>query len=102
MSVNHESPPKGLKDSECDKETLTIQPPIPYVPPIKLHEKRDTKQIKVIFPNGINFQVPTFGQGNNEEYFIHVIAVKWLLEQKGTVQDIGKAFKAVSEVRKQL
>jgi hypothetical protein len=43
-----------------------------------------------------------FSQGNNEEYLIHVIAVKHLLEQKGTIQDIGKEFKAVLEVRNKL
>jgi hypothetical protein len=39
------------------------------------------------------------GQGNNKQYLIHVIAVKHLLEQKGTVQDAEKAFEAVSELR---
>jgi hypothetical protein len=43
-----------------------------------------------------------FGQGNNEEYIVHIIAVKRLLEQKGTVQDVGKAFQVVLEVRKQM
>jgi hypothetical protein len=33
---------------------------------------------------------------------VHIIAAKHLLEQKGTVQDVGKAFGAVVEVRKQL
>jgi hypothetical protein len=43
-----------------------------------------------------------FGLGNNEEYLVHLIAVKHLLEQKETVQDVGKAFQAVLELRKQL
>ncbi len=102
MSTTHKSISKGLKDSECKKGTLTVQPPILYIPPIDLHEKSDTKQIKVNLPNGTNFQMSAFGQGNNEEYLVHVIAVKHLLEQKGTVQDIGKAFQAVLEVRKQI
>jgi hypothetical protein len=42
------------------------------------------------------------GQGNNEEYLIHIIAIKCLLEQKETVQAIGKAFQAVVKVWKQL
>jgi hypothetical protein len=46
--------------------------------------------------------MPNFGQGNNKEYLVHVIAVKHLLEQKGTIQDIGKVFGTISEVRKQL
>jgi hypothetical protein len=43
-----------------------------------------------------------FGQENNEEYLVHVIAFKHLLEQMGTVQDVGKAFQLVIEVRKHL
>jgi hypothetical protein len=43
-----------------------------------------------------------FGQGNSEEYLVHVIIVKELLKQKGTVQDVMKAFKAISEVRRRL
>jgi hypothetical protein len=62
----------------------------------------DTKQIKVKLPDGTNFQMSAFSQGNNEEYLIHVIAINRLLEQKGIVQDIGKAFTVVFEVRKQM
>jgi hypothetical protein len=43
-----------------------------------------------------------FGQGNYGEYLVHIIAVKHFLEQKETVQDAGKAFQAILEVRKQL
>ncbi len=43
-----------------------------------------------------------FSQGNNEEYLVHIIIVKHLLEQKGTLHVIGKAFQVVVEVRKQL
>ncbi len=83
---------KGLKDLECKKGTLTIQPPILYVPSIDLHEKRDTKQIKVKLPDGANFQMSAFGQGDNKEYLVHIIAIKRLLEQKGIVKDDGKVF----------
>jgi hypothetical protein len=94
--------PKGLKDLECKKGTLTVQPPLSYVPPINLHEKRDTAQIKVKLPNGTNFQMSPFGQGNTEDYLVHVIAIKRLLEQKGTTQDVGKAFQVLVKMRKQL
>ncbi len=43
-----------------------------------------------------------FCQGNNEEYLVHVIAIKRLLEQKVTDQDVRKAFQVVVEVRKEL
>jgi hypothetical protein len=102
MSMTHKSLPKGLKNLECKKETLTVQPPIPYIPPIDLHKKQDTNIIKVKLPNGTNFQISAFGQGNNEEYLVHVIILKYLLEKKGAIQDIGKSFQVVVEVRRQL
>ncbi len=80
MSRTYKFLPEGLKDSECKMGVLTIRPPIPYVPPIDLHKKRDTKQIKVKLPDGTNFQMSAFGQGNNEEYLVHIIAIKHLLE----------------------
>jgi hypothetical protein len=61
MSMTHKSLPKVLKDLEYKKGMLTVQPPILYIPPINLHEKRDAKQIKVKFPNGTNFQMSAFG-----------------------------------------
>jgi hypothetical protein len=44
----------------------------------------------------------TFGQGNNTKYLVHVIAVKCLLEQKGTDQDGRKDFQVVVEDKKEL
>ena len=63
---------------------------------------RDTHQIMVKLPDRTNFQMSAFNQGNNEEYLVHIIIVKHLLEQKGTLHVIGKAFQVVVEVRKQL
>ena len=63
---------------------------------------RDTHQIMVKLPDRTNFQMSAFNQGNNEEYLVHIIIVKHLLEQKGTVQDIGEAVQVVLEVRKQM
>ncbi len=51
-----------------------------YVPPTDLHKKRDIEQIKVKLPDGTNFQMSAYGQGNNKEYLVHIIAVNHLLE----------------------
>jgi hypothetical protein len=75
MSSNLKSPSEGLKNTECKKGTLPIRPPISYVPPTDLYEKRETEQIKVELPNGTKLQMPTYCSGNNEEYLVHVIAV---------------------------
>jgi hypothetical protein len=52
--------------------------------------------------NGANFQMFAFGHGNNEENLVHIIAGKHLLEQQGTLKDVGKAFGVIVEVGKQL
>ncbi len=79
-----------------------VRPPILYVPPINLHEKQETKQIKVEFPDGTKFQMPTYGSGNNKEYLVHVIAVLRLVEQKGTAAEVKEAFAALVKVRKEM
>jgi hypothetical protein len=102
MSSNLKSPLEGLKNAECKKGMLPVRPPIPYVPPTDLHEKWETEQIKVKLPNGMNFQMPTYGSGNNKEYLVHVIIVLRLVEQKGTAAKVKEAFAALVKVRKEL
>ncbi len=75
MSSSLKSPPEGLKNAEREKGTPPVRPPIPYVPQTDLQEKRETKQIKVEFPNGTKFQMPTYSSGNKKEYLVYVIAV---------------------------
>jgi hypothetical protein len=79
-----------------------IRPPIPYVPPTDLHKKQEMEQIKVELPNGMKFQMPTYGSGNNEEYLVHVIAILRLVEQKGTAAKVKEAFAALVKVRKEM
>jgi hypothetical protein len=43
-----------------------------------------------------------FGQGSNNEYLVHIIVVKQLLEQKRTTEDMKMAFKVVLAIKKQL
>jgi hypothetical protein len=75
MSSSLKSLLEGLKNAECEKGTPPVRPPIPYVPPTDLHEKQDTKQIKVELSDWTKFQMPTYGSGNNKEYLVHVIAI---------------------------
>ncbi len=72
---------------------MSIQPPIPYVPPTDLHEKRELKQIKVKLPDRTHFQMSALRNRNYEEYLFHVIAIMHLIKQKGTAQDVKKALK---------
>jgi hypothetical protein len=103
MSTNFKSMPEGLRNTKCEKGTLPIRPPILYVPPADLHEKRETEQIKVELPNRTKFQMPTYGTGNNKEYLVHVIAILHLVEQrKGTAAKIKEAFAALVAVRKEM
>ncbi len=80
MRSSLKSPLEGLKNAECERGTPPVRPPIPYVPPTDLHEKRETEQIKVKLLNGTKFQMPTYGSGNNKEYLVHVIAVLQLVK----------------------
>jgi hypothetical protein len=103
MSSSLKSLPEGLKNAECEKGTPPIRPPIPYVPPTNQHEKRETKQIKVELLDRTKFQMPTYGSGNNEEYYLlHIIAILRLVEQKGTAAEVKEAFAALVKVRKEM
>jgi hypothetical protein len=104
VNASLKSSPEGLKNAECKKGKPPVRPPIPYVPPTNLHEKRETEQIKVEFLDGTKFQMPTYayGSGNNEEYLVHVIAVLRLVEQKGTAAEMKEAFAALVKVRKEM
>jgi hypothetical protein len=102
MSASLKSPPEGLQNVECEKGTPPVRPPIPYVPPTDLHEKRETEQIKVELLDGTKFQMPNYGSGNNEEYLVHVIAVLRLVEQKGTAAEVKEAFAALVKVRNEM
>ncbi len=44
----------------------------------------------------------TFGNRNNKEYLIHGITIMHLIEQKGTAQDVKKAFEVLVEIRRKL
>jgi hypothetical protein len=102
MNRNLKSPPEGLQNAKCEKGTLPVRPPIPYVPPTDLHKKWESEQIKVELPGRTKFQMPTNGTGNNEEYLIHVIAIMCLVEQKGTAAEVKEAFAAFVTVRKEM
>jgi hypothetical protein len=102
MSSNLKSPPKGLKNTKCKKGKSAAPPPIPYVFPVDLHEKQEPKQIKVKMPDGANFQMVAFVYGNNEKYLVHIIAILRVIEQRGTEQDVRKAFQALVEVRREM
>jgi hypothetical protein len=102
MSLSLKSPPEGLKNTECEKGTPPVRPPIPYVPPTDLHEKQETEQIKVELPDRTKFQMPTYGSGKNKTYLVHIIAILQLIEQKGTSANVKEAFAALVKVRKEM
>jgi hypothetical protein len=102
MSTNLKSPPEGLKNGECKKDTPPVRPPIPYNSPTDLLKKRETEKIKVELPNGTRFQMPTYGSGNNKEYLIHLITVLHLVKEKGTAAEVKEAFAALVAARKEM
>ena len=61
--------PEGLKDSECEKGTLGVRPPIRYVPPMDLLQtKENTDTLKVKLSDGTVFTMSIFAKGNQEDY----------------------------------
>jgi hypothetical protein len=50
----------------------------------------------------MNFQMPTYGTGINEEYHVHVIAILHLVKQKGTAAKVKEALAAFIPVRKEM
>ncbi len=79
---------EGLKDSECEKGHLAIQPPISYVPSTDLHSSTESETIKVQFPDGTTVSVIAFSSGNNEDYILHWAAIFCLFHQKGLKSDV--------------
>ncbi len=63
-----------------------------YVQPVDPHEKQDKTNVKVKLPDGTNYQMAPFQAGSNEDYVTHIIAMKQLLEQKETKDDVVKTF----------
>jgi hypothetical protein len=55
MSGNAKSPAEGLKDLECERGTITNQPPVPYPAPVDPYEKQEKTKIKVNLLDGTNY-----------------------------------------------
>jgi hypothetical protein len=53
-------------------------------------------------PDGMKFQMPTYGSGNNKEYLVQVIDVLRLIEQMGTAAEVKEALAALVNVRKEM
>jgi hypothetical protein len=102
LAVRHEFQPqvptRRPQATECKKGKSVAQPPILYVPPSDLIEKRETKQIKVKMPYGANFGVAAFAYGTNEDNLVYVIAVLRIIKKKGLVSDIKVAWDAIIKV----
>ncbi len=102
MSLNLKSPLEGLKPLECKKGKSVARPPIPYVPPLDLIEKRETEQIKVKMPDGTNFGMAAFAYRTNKDYLVHVIAVIRIIKKKQLASNIKVAWDAILKVRREM
>jgi hypothetical protein len=98
----NKSPVEGLKASEAKKGKPGARPPIPYIPPTNLIEKREGEQIKVMMPDGTNFAMAAFVSGTSKDYLVHVIAVLPIIEKKGLAKEIKQAWLALPPFRKQM
>jgi hypothetical protein len=105
MSTSLKSP-DGLKDAECEKGHLSHRPPIPYIPMVDIvTPKEDPQVFNIKFPDASHLSMPIYSRGNNEEYLAHIVAVLWVIEQKGLpkkCQVLAKAVARWSEALKNL
>ncbi len=96
----------GLKDAECEKGQLSHQPPILYVPVIGIVTPKEEPQIfKIKLPDASHLSMPIYSRGNNKEYLTHIVAVLWVIKQKGLpekCQVLAKAVVKWSEALKNL
>jgi hypothetical protein len=87
---------------EAEKGKLGAQPPIPYVPPTNLIEKREGEQIKIKMPDGTNFAMAAFVSGTSKDYLVNIIAVLRIIEKKGLAEEIKQAWLALPPARKEM
>jgi hypothetical protein len=105
MSTSLKSP-DGLKDAECEKGQLSHWPPIPYIPVVDILMPKEEPQVfKIKLPDASHLSMLIYSRGNNKEYLAHIVAVLWVIEQKGLLkkgQVLAKAVVRWSEALKNL
>ncbi len=90
--------PGGIKDSECEKGSLGVRPPIPYVPHTDLLQTKDSlDNLKVKMSDGTVFTMSILTKGDPEDYLQHVQAVLRLINQKGLNEQCKKLQKELKE-----
>jgi hypothetical protein len=97
MSTNLKSP-DALKDAECEKGQLSQPPPIPYVTVVDvITPKEEPTVLKVKLPDNSHISMPMFARGNNKEYIAYIVAVLWIINQKGLAKKCWVFAKAVAK-----
>ena len=82
------------------KRAFRHLPAFLYVPPMDLVQVKDSMEmLKVKLSDGTVFSMSIFTQGSPEEYFQHIIAFLYLINQKGLnkqCKDYNKEMKTAS------
>jgi hypothetical protein len=95
MSTSLKSP-DGLKDAECEKGQLSHRPPIPCIPVVDIITPKEEPQVfKIKLPDVLHLSMPIYSRGNNKEYLAHIVAILWVIEQKGLPKKCRVLAKAV-------
>jgi hypothetical protein len=97
MSTSLKSPDR-LKDAGCKKGQLSHQPPIPYISVIDIVTPKEIPKIfKIKLPDASHLSMPIYFRGNNKEYLAHIVAVLWVIDQKGLPKKCRVLAKAVEK-----
>jgi hypothetical protein len=94
MSTTLKSPDR-LNNAECEKGQLSNRPPIPYVPEMDIiTPKEEPQSLKVKLPGNSHLNMPIYSRGNIKEYLTHIVAVLYIINQKGLGMKCRKLAKA--------
>jgi hypothetical protein len=67
--------------------------------------KEELQSLKVKLPDKSHLNMPIYSHGNTEEYLMHIVAVLWIIDQKGLgkmCRMLAKAVEKRSEALKNL
>jgi hypothetical protein len=88
--------PNGLNNAECKKWQLSNQPPILYVPAVDIvTPKEEPQTLKVKLPDESHLNMPIYSHGNTKKNLAHIVAVSWIIDQKGLPKKYKMLAKAV-------
>jgi hypothetical protein len=94
ISMSSNLSPNDLRDTNCKKKHVALQPPILYRPVKSVpHSSLSTKSIKVTLASGNLMCLEVYNEGDNEKYLKHIMALNCQQKDKGPERQLLEATK---------